>query len=66
LVLGLPWRADEQASLLFGTTRAFTLMDGKAMETQIEDRRSECLLMSNAKIQKLMRKTRRIGGLSFA
>jgi hypothetical protein len=29
------------------------------VETQIEERRPECILMSNVKIQKLMRKTRR-------
>jgi hypothetical protein len=28
LVLGLPWLDDERASLQFGTTRVFTLMDG--------------------------------------
>jgi hypothetical protein len=28
MVLALPWLDDEQASLQFGTTRVFTLMDG--------------------------------------
>jgi hypothetical protein len=59
LVLGLPWFDDEHASLQFGTTRVSTLMDGKAEETRLEERRSECLLMSSTKVQKLMRKTRR-------
>jgi hypothetical protein len=45
-VLDLPWLDDEHASLQFGTTRVFTLMDGAAVETQIEERRPECLLMS--------------------
>jgi hypothetical protein len=57
LVLGLLWLDDEQASLQFGTTRVFTRMDG-TLETQIEERRLGCLLMSSSKIQKLMRKTR--------
>jgi hypothetical protein len=35
-------------------------MDGTAIKTQIEERRHERLMMSYAKIQKLMRKTRRI------
>jgi hypothetical protein len=34
-------------------------MDGTRVETQIEERRLECLLMSFGKILKLMRKTRR-------
>jgi hypothetical protein len=59
LVLGLPWLNEEQASLQFGTTRVFTMIDGIAMETQIEERRSECLLMSSTKAQKRMRETRR-------
>jgi hypothetical protein len=37
-------------------------MDGTSVETQIEERRHEFLLMSSAKIQKLMRKTRRSKG----
>jgi hypothetical protein len=37
----------------------FSLMDGTAMETQLEERRLECLLMSSTKVQKFMRKTRR-------
>jgi hypothetical protein len=39
LLLGLPWLDDEHAFLQFGTTRAFTLMDGTAMETTLEERR---------------------------
>jgi hypothetical protein len=39
LLLSLPWLDDEHASLLIGTTRAFTLMDGRAVETHIEERR---------------------------
>jgi hypothetical protein len=45
MVLGLPWLDEEQASLQFGTTRVFTLMDGTTVETQIEERRSECHLL---------------------
>jgi hypothetical protein len=37
-------------------------MDGTPMETQLEERRLECLLMSSTKIQKLLRKTRRSKG----
>jgi hypothetical protein len=37
-------------------------MDGIAVATQIEERRHECRMMSFAKIQKLMRKTRRNRG----
>jgi hypothetical protein len=33
LIMGLPWLDDEHASLQFGTTRVFTLMDGTTMET---------------------------------
>jgi hypothetical protein len=55
LVLGLPWLDDEHASLQFGTTRVFTLMDGTAMETQIEERGLECLLMSSTRVEKLVR-----------
>jgi hypothetical protein len=62
LIMGLPWLDDEQAYLQFGSTRVFTLMDGKAVETQREERRHECLLMSSTKVQKLMRKTRRSRG----
>jgi hypothetical protein len=58
LILGLPWLNDEHASLQFGTTRIFTLMDGTVVETTLEERRHECLLMSSTKVQKLMRKTR--------
>jgi hypothetical protein len=60
--MGLPWLDDEHASLQFGSTRVFTLMDGTSMETQLEERRLECLLMSSTKVQKLMRKTRRTRG----
>jgi hypothetical protein len=59
LVLGLPWLDVEHASLQFGTIRVFTLMDGTTVETQLEERRLECLLMPYTKVQKLMRKTRR-------
>jgi hypothetical protein len=58
-VLGLPWLDDEHAFLHFGTTRVFTLHNGTALETQIEERRPECILMTYGKIQKLIRKTRR-------
>jgi hypothetical protein len=34
MVLGLSWLNDEQASLQFGTTRVFVMMDGRAMEIQ--------------------------------
>jgi hypothetical protein len=57
--MGLPWLDDEHASLQFGTTRVYTLLDGTAVETQFEERRPECLLMSSTQVQKLMRKTRR-------
>jgi hypothetical protein len=59
LIMGLPLLDDEHASLQFGTTMVFTLMDGTAVETTLEERRHECLLMSSTKVQKLMRKTRR-------
>jgi hypothetical protein len=59
LILGLPWLDDEHASLQFGTTRVFTLMDGTAVETTLEERRPEWLLLSSTKVQKLMRKTHR-------
>jgi hypothetical protein len=59
LIMGLPWLDDEHASLQFGTTRVFTLMDGTAVETTLEERRRECLVLSSTKVQKLMRKTRR-------
>jgi hypothetical protein len=62
LILGLPWLDDEHASLQFGSTRVFTLMDGTAVDTSLEDRRPECLLMSSTKVQILMRKTRRVRG----
>jgi hypothetical protein len=47
------------AFLQFGYTRVFTLVDGTAVETELEERRLECLLMSSTKVQKLMCKTRR-------
>jgi hypothetical protein len=59
MVMGLPWLEDEHAPLQFGTTRVFTLMDGTAVETHIEERRPDCLLMSSSRVQRLMRKTRR-------
>jgi hypothetical protein len=62
LILGLPWLDDEHASLKFGSTMVFTLMDGTAVETQLEERRPECLMMSSTKVQKLMRKTCRSRG----
>jgi hypothetical protein len=62
LVLDLPWLDYKQASLYFSTTRVFTLMDGTTGETQAEERRPECLLMSSRKIQKFVRKTRRSKG----
>jgi hypothetical protein len=62
LILGLPWLDDEHASLQFGATMVFTLMDGTTWETQQEERRPEYLLMSSTKVQKLMRKTRRSRG----
>jgi hypothetical protein len=62
LIMGLPWFDDEHASLQFGSTRVLTLMDGTMLETQLEERRLECLLISSTKVQKLMRKTRRIRG----
>jgi hypothetical protein len=37
-------------------------MDGTTMETQIKERRLECLLMSSTKVHKLVRKTRRNRG----
>jgi hypothetical protein len=58
MVLDLPWLDGEQASLQFGVTRLFPMMDGTTVEIQMEDRRNECLLMSYyGKIQKIMRKT---------
>jgi hypothetical protein len=35
--MGLPWLDDEHVSLQFGSTRVFTLMDGTAMETTLEE-----------------------------
>jgi hypothetical protein len=54
LILGLPWLDDEHASLQFGTTMVFTLMDGTIVETTLEERRPECLLLSSTIVQKLM------------
>jgi hypothetical protein len=62
LIMGLPWLDDEHASLQFGTTTVFTLMNGTTVETTLEERRPECLLLSSTKVQKLMRKTRRSRG----
>jgi hypothetical protein len=62
LIMGLPWLDDEHASLLFGSTIVFILMDGTAVETTLEERRPECLLMSSTKVQKLVCKTRRNRG----
>jgi hypothetical protein len=62
LILGLPWLDDEHASLQFGSTRVFTLMDGTTVETTLEERRPKYLLMSSTKVQKLMRNTRRSRG----
>jgi hypothetical protein len=47
LIMGLPWLDDEHASLQFGTTRVFTLMDGTVVETTLEERRPKCLLLSS-------------------
>jgi hypothetical protein len=41
VVLGLPQLDKALASLQFGTTSIFTLMDGTGVETQIEERLSE-------------------------
>jgi hypothetical protein len=60
--MSLPWLDDEHASLQFGSTIVFTLMDGTSVETQLEERRPECLLMLFTKVQKLLRKTRRCRG----
>jgi hypothetical protein len=37
LIMGLPWLDDEHASLQFGSTRVFTLMDGTTVETTLEE-----------------------------
>jgi hypothetical protein len=50
LIKGLPWLDDEHASLHFGSTTVFTLMDGTSVETPLEERRPECLLMSSTKV----------------
>jgi hypothetical protein len=62
LIMGLPWLDDEHASLQFGTTKFLTLMDGIEVETHMDERRHECLLMSSTKVQKLTSKTRRSKG----
>jgi hypothetical protein len=62
LILGLPWLDDEHASLQFGPPMVFPLMDGTTVETHLEERRLECLMMSSNKVPKLMRKTRRSKG----
>jgi hypothetical protein len=51
VILGLPWLDDEHASLQFGSTMVFTLLDGTLVETQLEERRLECLLMSSTQVQ---------------
>jgi hypothetical protein len=56
--MGLPWLDDEHASLQIGSTRVFTLMDGTTVETQLEERHLECLLMLSTKVEKLTRTTR--------
>jgi hypothetical protein len=58
-LLGLPWLDDEQGSLQLGTTRVFTMMDGRARDIHAEDRCHECMLMSSCKVHKLVLKTRR-------
>jgi hypothetical protein len=50
------------ASLQLGSITVFPLMDGTTVETQLEERRPGCLIMSSTKVQKLMRKTRRSKG----
>jgi hypothetical protein len=62
LIMGLPWLDDKQAFLQFSSIKVFTLMDGITVETTLEERRPECLLMLSSKVQKLMRKTRRNRG----
>jgi hypothetical protein len=37
-------------------------MDGTTVESTLEERRPECLLLSSTEVQKLMRKTRRSRG----
>jgi hypothetical protein len=37
LIMGLPWLDDGHASLQFGSTRVFTLMDGTTVETTLEE-----------------------------
>jgi hypothetical protein len=59
VVLGVPRLDNEQATLHFGTTRVFTVMDDTKVGIQGEERRPECLLMSSNKVQnKLVYKTR--------
>jgi hypothetical protein len=40
----------------------FTLMDGTTVETQLEERRHDCLLMASTKVQQLLRKMHRSRG----
>jgi hypothetical protein len=47
LIMGLSWLDEEHASLQFGSTRVFTLMDGTTMETTLEERRPKCLVLSS-------------------
>jgi hypothetical protein len=62
LILGLPCLDDEHASLQFGATKVFNLMDGTSVESHLEERCPECILLSSTKVQKLMRETRRSRG----
>jgi hypothetical protein len=62
LVLNLPWLADEQASLRFGTTRLITLVEGTTVEACTDGRRPKCLLMSPSTVHKFARKTLRSKG----
>jgi hypothetical protein len=62
MVLGLPWLDAEQASVQFGTTLVFTLMDGIAVEAHTAECRQKRLVMSHGKVQKVMRKTRQSKG----
>jgi hypothetical protein len=62
VVLGFPCLDDEQASMQFGTTSAFSLMDDTMVDTHTKERIPECLLMPYGKLQKLVRRTRRRKG----
>jgi hypothetical protein len=62
LVQALPWLDEEQASLQFGTTRVFTLMDGTLWKLKL---RRAVLSVYRCRLlifRKLMRKTRRSRG----